>query len=302
MEFLNYSVVNVFTHNGKNGNGLGVFLDTRGMDAALMQAIAKKLGFSETSFVFPPTNKKADYRARFFTPEKELPFAGHPSIGTLFTLRHLNEIRNKKNYVQQIGRRFVEMSVAPGGLINMDQGKPKFGKKLGEKVVMQKAARLLALDVKDIEGAPRVVSTGLPHFIIPLKTFSALKSAKIQKASYKKAVDETGAAAIMPFTIYRGKVRCRMFAPALGVAEDPATGSGCGPLASYLLREGFLKFKRDGVTTVEVMQGVKPGGASLLIARVHARKGLMQRVEVGGYCRFVAARRYGLGELCLYRR
>ena len=146
MKTVPYEVVRVFTNNGKNGNGLAVFLKGHGLNKKTMQAIAKKLGFSETSFVFEPTNKSADYRVRFFTPETELPFAGHPSLGTLFVLRRLRLLGKKDEYCQQIGRRLVKMSALSDGRIRMDQGKPKFGKTLSQKI----CASLLRIDLDKI--------------------------------------------------------------------------------------------------------------------------------------------------------
>ncbi len=293
MKTVPYEVVRVFTNDGKNGNGLAVFLKGHGLKKKTMQAIAKKLGFSETSFVFMPAKKGADYRVRFFTPEVELPFAGHPSLGTLFVLRRLRLLRGKKNYIQQTGGRLLKMSVLEDGRICMDQGKPAFSKDVPPTL----CADLLGLKRVDVAGRAMAVSTGNPHLIIPLRDRGALVSAAIDMRVYRKAVKTTGAACVMPFTIRSGSVTCRMFAPGLGVPEDPATGSGCGPLAAYLVRERLASCSGNKKRcAVEIKQGTR-GGGSLLYAWVEKDGGIIKRVEVGGQCVAVARRRINLSEL-----
>jgi len=278
---IDYEVVNVFTRNGKNGNGLAVVSEPLGLSTEQMQSIAKRLGYSETTFVLPTLQPKvADYRIRIFTPEKELPFAGHPSIGTLFTLIRCGILKKKKNYIQQVGKRFIPMRFASDGSIFMDQGRPKFGARLPTK----SAASMLGLKEDSVIGLPTVVSTGFPLMIVQLATYDSLKKAKLRKSLYEE-VAETHTPAIMPFTIYRGDVRCRMFAPLVGVPEDPATGSGAGPLASYILREGIL-----ATSKIDILQGVKPGGASLLRSKVHRTGKEIESVEVGGSSHHIATK------------
>jgi len=262
MEYPDYEVVNVFTNPARRrGNALAVFCDARGLKKNVMQAIAKKLGFSETSFVFAPTKKPADYRVRFFTPEVELPFAGHPSLGTLFVLRRLRLTEKKNRYVQQIGGRLLELSVLKDGRIVMDQGKPTFGKTLSPKI----CASLLGVGADKLAGPPMAVSTGNRHLLVPLRDINSLESASINIRVYRKAAADSLAYCIMPFTIRGGNVTCRMFAPGLGVPEDPATGSGCGPLAAYLAREGFVSFPNGkNRLEVEVRQGTRRSGRSFL--------------------------------------
>ena len=279
MKTVAYEVVRVFTNGGKNGNGLAVFLKGHGLKKKTMQAVAKKLGFSETSFVFEPTDKSADYRVRFFTPEVELPFAGHPSLGTLFILRRLRLLEKKDEYCQQIGRRLLKMSTLSDGRIRMDQGKPKFGKTLTQKV----CASLLGVSVEKLAGQPMVVSTGNPHIIIPLRDRRSLEKAVIVMRVYKKVSRAAGALCVMPFTVSSGAVTCRMFAPGLGVPEDPATGSGCGPLAAYLVRENLLPGSENKKRfVIKVKQGMRKGG-SLLYAWVEKDGDKIKRIHVGGH-------------------
>jgi len=283
---LSYEVVRVFTRNGKNGNGLALFPDGSGLSSETMLKIAARLGFSETSFVLKSSGD-ADYRARFFTPNKELPFAGHPSIGTLFALSRMGGVKRKRNFTQKIGRRLVSLRLEKDGTIFMKQGKPAFIRK----VLPETAAEILGLRMKDIGGEPAVVSTGLPHIIIPLASYSALKRAKIVAPVYREAIEFAKAVAVMPYAVFRGKVRCRMFAPALGITEDPATGSGAGPLAAYIARG------RGAGGEIEIYQGTAPDGASLLKTKVSMRGRKVSGVEVGGYCAFVESRELDLSNI-----
>jgi len=283
MASIPYEVVCVFTRNGKNGNHLAVFRDSSSLTSLQMQKIAQKINFSETAFVLPsPTN--ADYMVRFFTPKKELPFAGHPTIGTLFTLLHAKSLKKKKNYKQMIGRRLIELSLKKDGSIFMNQGRPLFGKAITPK----EGSKIISLPENAVSGEPRVVSNGNPVIIIPLSSFNNLKEAKVNSRAYNRVTKALKASCIMPFVIHRGEVRCRMFAPALGIVEDPATGSGCGPLASYIVKNKLLGLQAEGESPMPVLQGVKPGGASLLFGSVFSSNRAVQRVEVGGFCKYLS--------------
>jgi PhzF family phenazine biosynthesis protein len=278
----------VFTTKGKNGNGLGVVTDARGLSREAMRETARALGFSETSFVFPPTVKGADYRVRFFTPEKEIPFAGHPALGTLFVLRKLGLVPRKGKYVQQISRRKIGLTAMPDGRIIMDQGRPRFGKPLRPAL----AAKMLGLDETAIAGMPVAVSTGLPHIIVPLASLAHLKNCRIERAAYERARRESGADCVMPFYAGKGSVVCRMFAPAFGITEDPATGSGCGPLACQMVKTGLTAAAKSGVVEMRITQGIEE--PSTLFARVHVKNNAITKVEVGGYCALSLPRKVAL--------
>jgi trans-2,3-dihydro-3-hydroxyanthranilate isomerase len=270
----------VFTNGGKNGNWLGVVAPAETLDARIMQKVAKILGFSETSFVFPLAKTKADYRVRFFTPEKEIPFAGHPSIGTLFVLRKLGRLPQKMDYTQSIGTRSVKLRAQDDGRIYMDQGRGALGRRIGR----DDAAKLLGLPEEQIAGEPQTVSTGLPHLLIPLVSQTALLKARISLQVYDMVRKQAKADCIMPFFVKGNKARCRMFAPAYGVKEDPATGSGCGPLASFLFANNdSVPPASKGMRRLEVLQGSKK--LSRLYAVIHVKNGKQVNVEVGGECR-----------------
>ncbi len=280
----------VFTTLGKNGNGLGVVTAARGLSAATMQQVARTLGFSETSFVLPATGKGADYRVRFFTPEKEIPFAGHPSLGTLFVLQKRGLVPHEKSYVQQVGKRKIALCLMPDGRITMAQGKPRFLKPISRAL----AAQVLGLDESAIAGEPMAVSTGLAHIIIPLASMAHLKLARIRQTAYEKARKICGADCVMPFFLENGSARCRMFAPALGITEDPATGSGCGPLAAYAVKAGLIAVPPGGCAQLRVTQGIKK--VSTLFASVRTRGNAIVSVDVGGYCALSAKRKVRPGK------
>ncbi|MBI3582262.1 MAG: PhzF family phenazine biosynthesis protein [Nitrospinae bacterium] len=270
--------VKVFTNLGRNGNRLGVVTDARGIDAEMMQKIAKTLGFSETSYVFPPDGQGEDYLVRFFTPKKEIPFAGHPSVGTLFVLLEKGLLQKKSNYVQKITGRNIALKVTRDGRIFMGQGKPLFGGKVRRETLVE----LLSLDKRDVPGEGRVVSTGLPHILVQLSSKGALRRAAISPPVYEKVRRRFKADCVMPFFVQGGYVFCRNFVPALGVAEDPATGSGGGALACYVVKKGKISAKRGGVVEMELFQGV--GKVSQLFARVSVNDKGISGVEVGGFC------------------
>jgi len=294
MKYLDYDVVNVFTNKGKNGNGLAVFSDARSLKKSVMQAIAKKLGFSETSFVVPKTKKSADYRVRFFTPATELPFAGHPSLGTLFVLKRSRLVKKKKRYIQQIGGRLLELSILKDDRIVIDQGKPAFGKILSPK----KCASLLGVGVDRIAGEAITVSTGNRHLTVPLRDIKTLEAASINMRVYQKVAADSSAYCIMPFTVRGGNVTCRMFAPGVGVPEDPATGSGCGPLAAYLAQYRLVNLPNGKKEVeVEVKQGARRNGRSLLYAWVQKEGDKIKRVQVGGHCAYLEKRRIDISTL-----
>ncbi len=276
MRTIHCHVARVFTRNGKSGNKLGVVTETAGLAAADMQAIAARLGFSETSFVFFDT-KKGDYRVRFFTPEKEIPFAGHPTIGTLFVLRALGLVKKGKAFVQVIGPRRVPLEVAADGVIWMEQGKPSFASGCARGI----AASLLGAHEGEVANEPMAVSTGLPIMLIHLQNRRALTRARILNAVYQSVFKKHGTACIMPFAIDKGQVYSRMFAPNLGIAEDPATGSAAGPLAAYLTHMARVA-PNEKELRLDILQ--RGGAKSLLYARVALRRGEPAAVSVGGRC------------------
>ena len=283
-----YELWDVFTARPLRGNPLAILPDAAGMDDASMQALAREFNLSETAFVLP--SERADARARYFTPATELPMAGHPTIGTAFALDARGRLPGAA------GR--LELGVGVVGLrlerrqerltrVWMDQGRPR---RLA--VVEQRgaAAGALGLDEEDlVPGRPlEVVSAGVPFLLVPLRDLAALARLHLDLAALTPFLPERHRA-VFAFAMADGPalVRCRMFGEALGVVEDPATGSAHGPLGAYLAWHGLIDAAGDGATFVS-RQGVEMGRASEIHVRVRLEGG-EPAVEVGGTAVRVAA-------------
>jgi trans-2,3-dihydro-3-hydroxyanthranilate isomerase len=275
--------VDVFTERPFAGNPLAVFPDAEGLSDAEMQKIAREMNLSETTFVTPP-QQDGDARVRIFTPGTELPFAGHPSIGTACTLLRLGRVP----CLEPETRVVLELNVGPtpldvwvtdgaprGALLH--QGAPTFG----EDVPAEEAAAVLGLQVSDLhdELTPRVVSTGLPFAIIPLRSTRALAGAWFRLDLL--AEFERRHASVYPFAFTGDDepfVAARQFSPLEGIIEDPATGSAAGPLAAYLARSGLLA---AGAARV-IAQGDHAGRPSRLTVSVTEERGRIVDVQVAG--------------------
>ncbi len=286
-----FEQVDVFTDRPFAGNPLCVVPDGRGLTSEQMQAIAKEMNLSETTFVLPPTDPKADYWMRIFTPAKEIPFAGHPSIGTAFVLARQGRIllREPLTRIHQqvgIGTLPLEIEVTgrrPGRII-MTQGTPAFAGTMRDVASVAAAlgieAALLAVSPLPIQA----VSTGLQHLMVPLPDLRTLRALRPNFASLDRLLTEAGALGCYAFTLETGSAevlaRARMFAPGAGVPEDPATGSAVGPLGAYLAVHGVLP--RDRRTLV-VEQGIEMGRPSRMWVEVEREAaGLPVGVRVGG--------------------
>jgi trans-2,3-dihydro-3-hydroxyanthranilate isomerase len=253
--------VDVFSEQPLAGNPLAVFLDAAGLSDQQMQQIATEMNLSETTFVTPP-EAGGDARVRIFTPAVELPFAGHPSIGTACTLVSEGRVAAQDPLTEvtlelNVGPTVVDVTVRGGQAVAgvVHQGAPAFG----EEIPRDQAAAVLGLQVSDLdeELAPRVVSTGLSYAIIPLRNTRTLAAAWF---NYDLLPDfERRFAELYPFALTGDEepfAEARCFAPLAGIVEDPATGSAAGPLAAYLAREGLLG----------------PGAARVLAQGQHVRR------------------------------
>ncbi|MBN1382368.1 MAG: PhzF family phenazine biosynthesis protein [Deltaproteobacteria bacterium] len=283
MKKLSFYIVDVFAEKKFAGNQLAVFRGEKMPAAAEMQRIAREMNFSETTFITSETKKNGGYNVRIFTPGSEVPFAGHPTLGTAHIIR--SEILDGKAKkvtlnlkVGQIPVDFKEDSAE--GVYWMKQVEPQFGKKYAAKEIVP----ILGLGVKDIDERFPVeeVSTGLPHFIVPLKKLSALKRISIDRDKYFKFVKNAWPKPILVFCpeSHTGEdnISVRMFADYYGVPEDPATGSGNGCLAAYLVKH---RYRGDKAIDVKSEQGYEIGRPSLLYLRAE-EKGRKISVSVGG--------------------
>jgi trans-2,3-dihydro-3-hydroxyanthranilate isomerase len=285
-----YLHYDVFTDHLFGGNQLAVVLDGRGLPAETMQAIAKEMNFSETTFILPPKQPDTDVRMRIFTPGEELPMAGHPTIGSTFALARTGVIdRGREQFVFGLGIGPVPVSLKWAGddlsFVWMTQPLPTFGEPILEPA---RAAAALSLSPAAIAGHPvQVVSCGVPFVFVPLTTRSAVDGAAVNREALGRlfAAAKTDAHGVFLFsTELRGEratVYSRMFAPDIGVAEDPATGIASGPLGCYLVNHKIVP--ADKADAMLSLQGVKMGRPSHVHISIGiANGGTIDRVQVGG--------------------
>lgn len=288
MRKLRYQLVDVFTGERFGGNQLAVFTNGRGLETEVMQRIAKELNLSETVFVLPPEDPANDYKLRIFTPAIELPMAGHPTVGTAFVLarEHLVEISAEKPSIrleEQVGVIPVEFDFQDDGrlLVTMEQPPPTFGPEFADRAVI---ADMLSLDVAALDDLPlQVVSCGVPFLFIPLRTLDDIGAIKVRMDVWEQAVKDHAEQHLFAFTrqVERegSTVHSRMFAPAMGIAEDPASGAPSGPLGCYLLQHGLVT---DSPAIIVSEQGIEMGRPSVIHIQIDHSDGDIKRVSVGG--------------------
>ncbi len=292
---LHYHLVDVFTDRAFGGNPLAVFTEGSAVPEAAMQSIARELNLSETTFVLPAKDSRNDYRVRIFTPAQELPMAGHPTIGTAFVLQRDAQSESRKitslrleELVGVIAVSIVEPQHG-GVFIEMNQPLPKFGPSRHDGGIV---AEMLSLDVREIQdtGLPlQVISCGVPFLFVPLTGLAAARKIKFRADLYDRVRKEFGSDNIFAFTREvetRGAdIHSRMFAPALGVTEDPATGGASGPLGCYLVQHQVLP--SDGELRCVSEQGVEMGRPSFIHIRIEHSGHQIRSVVVGGKCHYM---------------
>ena len=270
MSGYDYRVVDVFTDRAFAGNPLAVLPDADGLDDAQMQSIAREFNLSETTFVFPPTKPGATYHARIFTPASELPFAGHPTVGTAWLLSRLGR-HGAGTVVQECGAGLVSVDVSDGGA-QVTGASPTQSDELDAKPFA--AALGLAPDSLASETV-RVCGCGLDWAYLHVDD-AALRQVSVDTPAIA-ALPGTG---IYVFSFADGRAHARSFADGVGVAEDPATGSAALGLGVYLVASGLLA--GDGASSYDIEQGIEMGRPSLLRGSVTARSGRAVEVKVAG--------------------
>ena len=279
-----FFITDVFTARRYGGNQLATFVDCESLSDAEMQKIAREINFSETTFITSRQPRDGGYDVRIFTPNAEVEFAGHPTLGTAHIIRNKLRLTGADEVVLNLraGRVPVTFTEAPGhtSMLWMRQMPPRFGKQLDAGVL----ARVLGIAEADIDpGFPiEEVSTGFPTLIVPLRNLDALKRAKVDKNAYFALVTDAWAKLILVFSRegYEPgqRLSVRMFADYYGIAEDAATGSSNGCLAAYLVRHKVL-----GSPEIDVLagQGYEMGRPSTLALRAHGTNDGIH-VSVGG--------------------
>jgi len=281
-----FFIVDVFAERKYEGNQLAVFICQESLTDSEMQRIAKEMNYSETTFITSFEN----YTVRIFTPETELPFAGHPTLGTAFVIQQ--EFIKGKVKTIPLSLKIGQISVLfkyKGDYVSeiwMEQKEPTFHGFFAPDLI----AEVLNLKENDIDKRFRIqeVSTGVPTIITPLKSLNALKRAKINTDKYYDLIENTKAKSILifcPETYDKNNdLNVRFFADFYGVPEDPATGSGNGCLAAYLVKQDYFN-KRN--IDIRVEQGYEIGRPSLLLLRAEEKEGKYY-VSVGGKAIIVA--------------
>jgi trans-2,3-dihydro-3-hydroxyanthranilate isomerase len=291
MRSYRYLHYDVFTDHLFGGNQLAVVLDGRGLAPDTMQAIAKEMNFSETTFVLPPETDGTDVRMRIFTPGAELPTAGHPTIGSTFALARSGVIEpGRQTFVFGCGIGPVPVTMTWNGddlgFVWMTQALPTFGEPIPDPARTAAALSLSPAAVAGTGHPVQVVSCGVPFLLVPLTTRSAVDSAAVNGTVLDELLTQvkTKAHGVMVFTAQPGDARAtvysRMFAPELGVVEDPATGIASGPLGSYLVRHKIVR--PDKADAMVSLQGVKMGRPSHVHMSIGVADGEITSVRVGG--------------------
>jgi trans-2,3-dihydro-3-hydroxyanthranilate isomerase len=280
---LTYEHVDVFTRNPFGGNQLAVFPSPGHITKHQMQAIAREINFSETTFVFPPKSKEFHAKVRIFSPAEEMPFAGHPTLGTAFVLYTRMKGMKKKpdTLVLELGVGKILVDVERSGAsvtgLTMHQPLPEFGSALQNR---GQAAKALGIKPFDILGGG-VVSNGLSFLIVEAQNQEAIEKGHLNIEEAVSVIERHKVIGIYVFSRQEGKelnIRARFFAPTVGVVEDPATGSAAGALGGYLAR--ILKFPID--LRLAISQGTEIGRPSQIRVDVHCDRGMVNSVKVWG--------------------
>jgi trans-2,3-dihydro-3-hydroxyanthranilate isomerase len=271
---LRYDVVDVFTDRAYAGNPLAVVHGGAELSAAQMQTIAAEFGLSETAFPLPPTTPAADYRVRIFTPSRELPFAGHPSVGTAWLLAQDQLIRTG-DVVQECGAGLLPVRVEPYGA-RVAGGRPEVGPALDAAVL----AAAVGLGPEDVDtGIPAgAAGAGVSVAFLPVRPDAVARAVPDPAAVAAAAAGLVGVA-VVAFDRAGWLAHLRMFAPGAGVTEDPATGSAAVALGVFLADRGVLG---DGQSGFIVRQGAEVGRPSELGVLVRAAGGAAVETSVQG--------------------
>jgi len=279
-EGIPFYIVDVFAEGKYSGNQLAVVISRNKLNDDEMQRIAKEMNFSETTFITSVEN----YDVRIFTPEVELPFAGHPTIGTAFVLQQ--EFMKEKVKTMSLNLKIGNIAILfkyKGEILSevwMEHNEPAFSGFFAPELL----ADVLHINENDIDDRYKIqeVYTGIPTLIVPLKSLDAIKRVRINKEKYTHLIQNTQAKSILVFCpeTYDKKndLNVRFFADYYGVPEDPATGSANGSLAAYLVKYDYFGKKR---IDIRVEQGYEIGRKSLLLLKAEEKEGKFY-ITVGG--------------------
>lgn len=291
--------VDVFTDVPFGGNPLAVFPDAAGLSSQQMQQLALELNLSETTFVLPPETPGADFKVRIFTPKAELPFAGHPLVGTHWVLAHLGRVALRQPVTEVtfelgVGLRTARLHVVDGRVTRVvtDHQAPQFLATASRTQLERLAAAFKLAPAAILEtGKPiQVVSTGFPQLFVPVRSLAevqaidplSLDTALVSQVCGELALPGADVAIFCLETVYPDRhVHMRFVAPHHGIPEDPATGSASGGLGAYLVHHGLVAATPPLTTTV-TEQGIEMGRPSRVTVEVEGAAGAISMVRVSG--------------------
>jgi trans-2,3-dihydro-3-hydroxyanthranilate isomerase len=288
-----FQTVDVFTDRQFGGNPVAVIADARGLTETQMQAIANEFNLAETTFVLPPSDPAHTARVRIFTPRAEMPFAGHPNVGTAFVLAHQTTVcgtrfnRNKMVFEEIAGLVPMTIEVVDGAVVGASLAAPQLFKAVRD-LDPALVAQACSLDLADIETkrhVPRLASCGAPFVIAEVRDRDALRRAQPRTDVFMERLPREEATGIHLYVKHAedgADYQSRMFAPLHGVFEDPATGSANVALIGLLAQ---LRSEPSLRLQALIGQGVDLGRPSLLRASAEKRDGIVTATYVGGGCR-----------------
>lgn len=299
-KWLQFYQADVFTNEPFGGNPLAIFPDAGELTDREFQQIAREMNLSETVFVLPPTDPRAAAKIRIFTPSQEIPFAGHPVLGTFYVLGTLKRIPLQEPvtnifYECHIGVFPLELIILKGQIeqVVMSQPFPEFLEVVSQVETIYELAKALGVHkslITDASFPVEVVSTGLPVLIVPIRTLTAVKSMQVNHAAIHDLCARLGTNGIMVYTTMtleeNSTVHTRMFATPIGIPEDPATGSASGALGAYLVKNGVVEV--GPTTEVVIEQGYEIDRPSRILVQVFSDDDMIQEIKVGGQVMLVA--------------
>jgi trans-2,3-dihydro-3-hydroxyanthranilate isomerase len=280
-----FVIADVFTDRPLAGNQLMVVPDAAALDGERMLALTREIGFSESTFVLAADGDR--YRMRIFSPGYEMPFAGHPTLGTAFVLATDGRIGAMATQEVPAGEFSVEVDLE-AGTASVRQLPPEFGDEFGD---LERVAAAIGLDPGELEDStlPCAVSTGLQHLIVHVRTPEAVARAEMNARGVASLVQENDCDGLYLFAVTDEGAKARLFAPGVVLAEDPATGSAAGPLGAYMALHGLGRMPGSMV----IRQGEEAGRPSSLFVAV-APDGDSWSIVVGGSVRIIARGEFDL--------
>lgn len=283
---MQFFIVDVFANAKYQGNPLAVVIPDRPIETTEMQQIANEIHFSETTFIMSGKKENGGYDVRIFSPEVELPFAGHPTLGTAFVISKMIENGTSPTVWLNLKVGQIPVTVSEDEW-TMHQNQPTFDRIIENTHQVAEMVNLHASDIDD-RFPIQVTSTGLPSLIVPLKSLSALQKCQVDHHQFQVFMEHQIKANVLLFTRDESastpQLRVRVFVDETGFFEDPATGSANGNLAAYVLKHRYF---RSNHVQYKVLQGVEMGRPSLLNVDASIQEGLYQLL-IGGKVCFVA--------------